>query len=773
MAEILVNIAISALVNAAVNALFPTQVEQPRLTNLRLQRSEYGAFIPRVWGPRNRIAGNVIYTSGLVEKKQKKKTKGKGKAQVTSYTYSANPAVLLANGETAGLRRIWGNGKLIFDRDAYAGPIDGPNADYGMRAQDGLKNGQVWGTIWFYRGTGAQAVNPYLEGVKGVGETPAYRHSTYVVIQDFQLADFGNGLPVLDFELEGDDQVSAGEIIRAICLEAGVPTISGIAGTPNVDGYAIGSTGPKVWDAIKPLLAAYGYDVADHGGDLRLMKRGQGMAGVFALDELGGGPWPANPADVVVLERVDDREMPRESTVTFSDYERDLQPNSAMARRQIGSAESKTALELPLVLTPTKAMQIAERALFEQWTIRRTVEFKGSRRHKNVLAGQVWGVPTPTRDFTPFRITTKTESPNGVIEFRGIYEDPANYTSVRPPAPATVPPNEVVTPGPTTLILMDAPMLALGDDDTGFYWVAAGEPPGWRGGVVYRSSDGGDTYIQMDDIGIAATIGDVSGTIPDGPCDLWDRATVITVDLLDNADELESVSELAVLNGANAAWIGSADGSGGEVIQFQTADLVAPGVYELSNLLRGRRGTDHATGAHGPGEKFVLIEPDTLHSADYGQADWNAARLYKGVSVLQDPDDVTADTFANTGERKRPFSPVHIRGERNGSNDLDISWIRRSRLSVPSLGGGPVPVGEANGLVFTVDLYDGATLVRTKSAVFASSFDGVLSLANSPAGVYTAAEQTADGITPGDPVGVVIRQVSDYVTDGHEREATV
>jgi len=760
MVEFVAQIAISALVNAGINAIFPTRIEGPRLSNLRAQKSTYGAPIPKLWGPNPpRAAGNIIYSSGLVERKRKQSSKGKGKQSATTYTYSTNIAVLLADGRTEGLRRIWANGKLMFDRDTYAGTITGPTSDYGMQAIDGTTKGQVWFRITYYQGTAVQTVNPYLESALGVGNTPAYRHSTYVVIEGLQLADYGNTLPQLEFELEGDAAATLGDVVDDIVQTCGAPGVVGKAGTPMVRGYMLASES-KAWDALKPLLAAYAYDVADHGGQLRLQRRGQGMSGSLERDLLGVQSYPRTPGDVVVLERMEDRELPLETTVTFADANRDYQPNAVQSRRQIGTAQTKTTADLPLTLTTDEAVNIADRISFDQHSSRRTVKFAGSRRHAHVLPGKTYGIPVPTRPYMPFRILRKTEGNDGVIEFEGSYEDGEIYTSTRPGAESDIPTNEVTEAGTTTLLLIDAPMLDSEDDDTGFYWGATGAASGWRGANIFRSSDGGASYSQMAATGVPAVLGTVALALAAGPADLWDYANTISVELVNDSDELESVTEDAALNGANAFWLGDASGQDGEVIQFTTAVLTSPGVYSLSGLLRGRRGTDHAIGSHGTNEFFMLIEPDTLERQNFGAGDWNKERAYKPVSLLTDIDDVAPQNFTNAGERKRPFAPVHVMGERDGSNNLTLTAIRRTRVSAPDFGEGPVPLGEETE-AYEVDILDGVDVVRT------------ISIAGAPSTTYSAADQTTDGLTPGDPVDLVWYQLSTVRGRGRGRAATV
>jgi hypothetical protein len=243
---------------------------------------------------------------------------------------------------------------------------------------------------------------------------------------------------------------------------------------------------------------------------------------------------------------------------------------------------------------------------------------------------------------------------------------------------------------------------------------------------------------------------------------LWDRTHTITVVLTYSSNTLESATEEAVLRGANLAWLGNASGQGGEWIQFATATLTAPGTYELSDLLRGRLGTEANIGTHSTGEVFVRAVETEVRRDAFGPADWNVSRLFKPVSILTDAALATAQAFTNTGVGKAPYSPVLITGDRDVSDNLTVEWVRRTRLQVPGLGAGPVPLGEATE-AYEIDILDGASppaVLRTLTAT-------------SPTVAYTAAQQTTDGLTPGDPVQLRVYQISDVRGRGFPGEATV
>ncbi len=141
------------------------------------------------------------------------------------------------------------------------------------------------------------------------------------------------------------------------------------------------------------------------------------------------------------------------------------------------------------------------------------------------------------------------------------------------------------------------------DDRAGYYIaVAPMTADDWEKATVYE--DRGAGYNELDTFENAATIGKAVSALPDGDPAVWDFVTTIDVDLY-AAGALENATETQVLNGANAAVLGN------EFIQFVTAEKLGgfTNRWRLKDgLLRGRRGSDYATGTHQSGERFVLLD---------------------------------------------------------------------------------------------------------------------------------------------------------------------
>lgn len=719
-------IAVGTAIDAYLFAPAGSQYEGPRLHDTKVITSTYGNPIPLLYGPENRISGNVIWSTGLIETKHEEEEGGKGGGGSTSttYTYRMSLAVAICGREMPEnfIKRIWMNNKLIYENGTF----------------------DVMEGITMYTGAADQMPDPVMESYLGAGLVPAYRHTAYCVIEDLQLADFGNRMPNIEFEIFADEEISVGGIVADLCSRGGVDNPSCAHLTDLVRGYAVTRNGPIVGH-LSPLGAAYSFDAAEQGGSLRFMKKGRSLKGTMPIGQTGCVSPGSKAVEPIIFKTMSDLNMPREVVVTYQDAELDYQSNSQRAFREEGTALNRVTMELPITLTPDHARQIADRILWEAWTARYGATLRTDDTWVKRGAGDLMGIPA-AGEILPYKITRSTRGVNGINEWELTRDDPFVYQSFAEAVNGRIPVNSLRSPGETRLVLMDCPILRNQDDSTGFYWAVTGESEFWRGAEVFRSSDEGASYQSMSRVGVRTVIGNSVYALQDGPTEFWDRGNTVTVILDFEDDILESVDEESVLRGNNAFWLGGADGQNGEIIQFATATLVGPKTYVLSDLLRGRLGTEANAGIHGNNEVFVLLQLSFLGRSDYGPGDFDRERLYKPVSLLTAIADTDAQEFTNTGAGRKPLSPVHVKGVRDGSNNLTVTFIRRTRYRVPGLGRGPVPLGEESER-YEIDIYDGVDVVRTITAT-------------TPTFSYTAAEQTSDGLTPGDFVDMRIYQIS-------------
>lgn len=90
----------------------------PRLDNLKVTSSSQGVPINIAFGTVG-LGGNIIWSTDIVEEKTTTHTDGGkgggGGVDTTTYSYYANFAVGLAEGQINAISRIWANGKIIYD----------------------------------------------------------------------------------------------------------------------------------------------------------------------------------------------------------------------------------------------------------------------------------------------------------------------------------------------------------------------------------------------------------------------------------------------------------------------------------------------------------------------------------------------------------------------------------------------------------------------------------------------------------------------------------
>lgn len=750
-----------------------TKTEGPRLSDLKVQVSTYGNAIPRVYGEAVRTAGNVIDKSDLHERKKKKRKKMLGivMASNTTYFYSVDLVILICEGQLPdnALRRVFAAGKVVFDRDAPAAvaPTDPDGGIFsegaGVLFGDANKNKThaLFSRLTFYPGSATQDIDPLVQALHPGEAVPAYRHSAYVVIEGLQLADYGNGIPNIEFEYE-TNFTTVRSAIEDLASFADV-TLNGGPMSDPLRGYVVAKAG-SVWDAIEPLAGVFSFDLITDGGDFRAIRRGTGMRTILTTEDFAGRDAKEQAKDLWDLSRKDANTFPDEVNVTYFDIDRDYQPNTQRAFRNESFAKNKVDVEVAVVLNADEGRSVAGRTLAESIASAGAVKLYLVSKYRWLRGADVIGVPIDGEIYS-FRIGNVIESPNQVVVVEGVFEDGLCYVQNVAGASGIIPDNSLALPGDTLFQPMDTSIVEDVDDDTGFYFAVSATGLAWSGGDIYRAEGVGSplTYELITDPVVAATIGDCVSTLASGPTDVWDWVNTLDVQLLNTNDTLDSVTEDDVVTrNANFAWVGQADGFEGEYINFLTATPSgSPSIYTLSGLLRGRRGTEFAVGLHVADERLVMFNSTEVGRMDFGPIDWGLSRTYKTVSLpLEVTDDGDVLVFANSGEGKRPYAGAHLNGVRNGANnDILIEWERRTRFETPALGGGPVPLGEEVE-AYEVDIRSGVTVLRTLTSTTTSVN-------------YTTAMQTTDGHTLGAAVTVDVYQMSGVRGRGHPLTGTV
>jgi hypothetical protein len=778
----------SFVVNLGANYLLGRLAAQdgPRLGNLSAAGGEYGGAMPKLFGEKVRCTGIFIAQADIKETRHTVEDYSEIVGALTGavqgfmvggpvgavvgaviggllgaatpnqhyYTYSDTFALLLADrfgdDPIEGINKMWAAGKVIF---AGTEPVVAQTFD-----GDGRLVMKKWGKNKFFKsltlhtGADVQALDPVLGTV--LGETSGYPFTAYVTFEDLQLMAWGNSVPAVDVLTSvATGQTVAGTVER-IAGAAGIDTERDISTLALVDrvnrGYSITSE-TSCWDAIKPLLPAFGVDAAEVSGQIRFIKRNQALRATIPPEDMGAHAFGDEPPERFTFARATDLDLPKETSLTFIDPARDYQANTASSTRTEGSAKSNLSVTLPLVLTADEGASTAALMHWDSWLGRTSVRFALTDAWLGVDPGAAYAVPFHDL-YVPYRVTRRARGANGVIEVEALSDEEVTYTAVVAGSSGTLPDEEPTAFARTRLVLIDMPIFSDLHDDYGFYVAMAGDQAYWDRGKVQASSDG-TTFVTLIDSAESAAIGDVTGTLAAGSTsgldDTLDTTSVLTVVLLHDGMALTSATDVQLDAWANFAFVGK--NGQGEYLQFKTATKVAPRTWQLTNLRRGRKGTDWAIGLHGAGEEFAVLGGHGVFRIVYSNdSQWGMPLTFRGVSLHEDGADAATQSFTNTGEGKRPYSPVEVEGSWDGSNNLTISCTARSRLNAGGLG-----IDDRDEV--EVEILNGAGRTIVHSGTTAD---------------YLATEQTADGITPGGTVIGRIRRTSD-VNDGRWRNFTL
>jgi len=542
-----------------------------------------------------------------------------------------------------------------------------------------------------------------------------------------------------------------GDLFKAAGLTASDYDVTRLTAT--LEGYILQQP-ITVRNALEQLASAFFFDVVESDGILKCVPRGNASIRTIPEDDLIPS---AKGGQQSVLEIIyaQELELPQRVNVTYIDRPFNYDPVTQTSQRQTTKAMDQVTMNLPIVMGATQAKQVSDITLYGAWKERTSFAFSLPPKYVRI---------EPTDIITPvvsgvaheMRVIKTDMEPNGMMKVSAVAEDISSYDFYSPPGEtgSNIKPPELV---PGTLVqFIDAPPLPVDTmQNLGLLRIGvAADGQNWQGAAIYRSDDGGEaggnTFNPLAGLDATATFGVIITNLAMGASATWDAFS--EVEVLLSAGSLASVSELAVLNGANAALIGE------ELVQFQNATLIAENTYRLSRLLRGRQGTEWAMGLHNPGDRFVLLSP-ALYTTTIANNLIGRELYYKGVSVGNSLGNTGEIPFTYTGKRLKPFAPVHVSGLRDGSGNLTIGWVRRSRVDAEWRDGVDIPLGEESER-YEVEILDGATVKRTLTAT-------------SPTVAYSAAQQVVDFGATQSSVSIRIYQLSAVVGRGYPANVSI
>jgi hypothetical protein len=554
----------------------------------------------------------------------------------------------------------------------------------------------------------------------------------------------------LNYDAVPESEPTLQEVVERQCERAGLPleyVDASALSEQRVRAMALSQvSSPR--QVIEVLSGAYHFSAVE-SDILRFRPRGAGPVASIAYDDLVA----AGEGEALPIIKANDLELPVQVVVKFSNVLDDYQDGAEHSDRLVSSGDNTVVVEIPLGMTPTEAKRVADVAVFDAAASSlRFGPFALDRGYSRLEPADIITVQDQAGNSYRVRLTKKTES-GGVLTFEGVSDDAVAVQSAAL-SDSTGYQNSIGIrlPVDTLLQLVDAPLVTDDDDGPGAYALAKPSRDVVYPGAVLFDSPDDVTFSPRESLG-EAVFGTASTVLPTGPLGVFDEGSSVTVDV--GFGELASTTRESLLASRtlNLLMVGS------EVIQFRTATLLSVGVYRLTGLLRGLRGTEWARSTHAANEPVALLS--RASRIPLSNVDLGVARFYKGVTSGRTTATAPTEALTVSGVSLKPYAPVDVRVMREAA-DVQITWQRRTRLASRLIGslGISVPLGEESER-YAVEIYSGstyATVVRTITTTTASL-------------IYSEAEQIADFGTPPATIYLRVYQISATVGRGYAATA--
>lgn len=642
-------------------------------------------------------------------------------------------------------------------------------------------SGLVFDKIRIYNGDETHAQDPLIESLEeaeiGAGNILAWRHRTTIVLEDFNVTQFGNRIPNFEaIPIEDSAKTQVSELISDLLREAnlGESEFDVSAVTDTFQGFRRRGR-QTIKSVLQPIMTAFHLTAWDDNGVLTFGSQASpGTAKVIDVGDTRAGSAESQPEEGPVLVTTGSgAERYNEIIVKFTNKDYDYEGDSERKRRasQLPTGESRTINVSDLVIPATTALRLAY-TLYDLSDLQpRTIQ--GSLPQFKYLTDlrEARYVQLATTYRTWSLLLTKVDlGADDTINFEGqeYFSQPYSQDIEAEPSRARISvvsgesASSFVSPSsPVDFEVLDIPALQSKDSTEPTLYFAAKNTDfkkPWRGAQVFSQKLSTDEFNLIGNINYEATMGRVTQA-PD---------TTVNSSIIDKISslqfyvqfELASVTEDEMLQGANRFWVD------GEIIGIQ--DLVLDSYdntlkryhYTGTNLLRGVLDTNDKISEDKLGKSIVYLNSDGVTPISVNDSFVGNARFFTVASSGQALTLASKTYKYIEGRSAIPGRVTNVTGSRNSSNDLTINWEYFTRRIIMDIEQDAQVGNEFT--QFRLKYKNGSgTVVRTVDVTSAQTT------------TYTAAEQTTDGLTPGDPVDFDIFQISDRFREGRSRTVTL
>lgn len=595
----------------------------PDYTGLQLQTSVNTLPVPIVWG-QNKLAANVLWYQNFKANPVQTKSTGKGgggSKVTTSYNYTADIIMGLAEGPIGGMGIIWR------DQSTYT------LAELGLTLFNGATPQTVWGYLnaaypnqaLAYQGTAyicaagyglgssANIGNHNFEaigilagtGINGIDADPAQVISDFLINPQYGLGFDGASIDATTlFGASGDSSLQT--YCRAM----------GFCFSPALIDQEQASSVLARWLQILNCAAVWS------GGRLRFIPYGDSAvtANGFTFNPAIAPIYDLTDNDFVLAKGNDDPVLAARldpfSLPTIQRLEVSARTNQYAMQTVEARDQSQIELYGPLVGPTITAHEIcdpslvgamaAQAILQRSLYVRAHFTFKLSWEYCLLDPMDVVALTDANLGLAayPVRIVSIEEDDGGILtvtaEEMTTGVSTPNLYPTQVPAGASL--NQGIVPDPVNapLIYEPPPLLTGGVPQL---WVGASggsggrADPNWGGAYVWASTDN-VTYAQIGTVTQPMRQGVLTGPIT--AASGWDAVNTLSINLTESDGQIDGTTRAAAQQGVTLALVDD------ELLSYETATLAALYAYNLTGLQRGMYGS--APAAHAANAAFFRLD---------------------------------------------------------------------------------------------------------------------------------------------------------------------
>jgi hypothetical protein len=513
--------------------------------------------------------------------------------------------------------------------------------------------------------------------------------------------------------------VSLASIVADLCNKSGLGVTDYDVSTLThpVDGIAI-SRPTTARGVINTLQQAYFFDMVESDNKLKCVTRGQSPIAEFLEDDLAAHDATSGSTsipDQVKMTRAQEMELPYEVNVTYMSKNQNYQEGTQYDRRLNTQAVNVASTQLPMSLDDTHAKNIASVGLFNAWQERMTFQFTTSRKYAHIEPTDVCYLNKNGNKYA-IRIVKKTDKSDGTIDWSAVREDIAVYTQNGVASTSTNTGSQTVDYA-YPLLSYPFETVPLRDSDASspvYYLATSSSNENGGSGMVYESIDNGVTWDLKTQASGQCGVGVITNalTTPNTFNDVdWSQKAVIKIQPWIT---LSSCSYFDIINQKNFILIGD------EIVQYMNAYSSGNGVWELTGLLRGLKGTDIYAN-HSANERVILLDPNNLRKVEYPTDQISTTRLVTSVSWGGSTNTSRKTVITPTAKNIKPLAPCNLSASRNtNTGDWYINWFRRARKAGSWVNGQDVPLDETTES-YKVRIYTDSTYSTIKNTYTTST----------------------------------------------------